>query len=83
MFHVYILRSKKTSRYYVGSTQDVSNRLREHNSGESLSTRSGIPWELVWAEEFGNRSEAVQRERQIKARGIGRFLGRLLEKGPG
>jgi len=37
MFYVYILRSEKTKKYYVGSTQDVANRLREHNNGETRS----------------------------------------------
>ncbi|MGH7598909.1 MAG: GIY-YIG nuclease family protein [bacterium] len=43
MFYVYILQSQASRKYYVGSTQDVRNRLREHNHGESLSTRGGIP----------------------------------------
>ncbi len=77
MFYVYILQSQATRKYYVGSTQDVSNRLREHNHGESLSTRGGMPWEVVRIEEFPTRTEAVRREKQIKARGIARFLQSL------
>jgi putative endonuclease len=74
MFYVYILQSQARRKYYVGSTQDVANRLREHNAGESLSTRTDIPWEVVHIEEFYTRSEAVRKEKQIKARGIGRYL---------
>ena len=77
MFYVYILKSQTTRKYYVGSTQDVSNRLREHNNGESLSTRGGRPWEVVRIEEFQTRAEAVRKENQIKARGIGRYLQSL------
>ena len=77
MFYVYILQSQTTRKYYVGSTQDVNNRLREHNHGESLSTRAGRPWEVVHREEFETRAEAARRERQIKARGIGRYLQSL------
>lgn len=33
MFYVYILQSQTTKKYYVGSTQDVNNRLRGHNHG--------------------------------------------------
>ena len=83
MVHVYILRSKKTLRYYVGSTHDISNRLHEHNSGETLSTRSGIPWELVWSEEHDTRVLALRRERQNKSRGIERFLISNSQKQPG
>jgi len=70
MFYVYILRSQRTQKYYVGSTQDFANRLREHNHGETRSIRHGIPWELVHQESFSTRAEAVQQENKIKARGI-------------
>ena len=75
--YVYILQSRTTLLYYVGSTQDVSNRLNEHNSGECLSTRHGIPWDIVHVEKFDSRSEAVRQERRIKSRGIARYLKTL------
>jgi putative endonuclease len=74
LFYTYILRSERLGRYYVGSTQDVENRLNEHNAGKSKSIRTGIPWSLVYVEEFATRSEAMLLERRIKARGIGRYL---------
>ncbi|MFZ1977727.1 MAG: GIY-YIG nuclease family protein [Bacteroidota bacterium] len=74
MFYVYVLWSEALHRYYVGSTADVSNRLREHNSGESASTRNGIPWIVIYHEEFRTRSDAMKKEKQIKARGIKRYL---------
>ncbi len=46
MFHVYVLRSMKTGRYYVGSCQDLDDRIRRHNAGHSKATRHGIPWFL-------------------------------------
>ena len=74
LFSVYILYSQGTERYYVGSTQDVPKRLREHNAGKSLSTRAGAPWQLVLVEEFATRSEAVRHEARVKGRGIERYL---------
>ena len=74
MFYVYILRSQRLQRYYVGSTEFVEKRLQEHNLGKSISTRAGIPWELIHIEVYTTRSEAVLQERRIKARGIGRYL---------
>jgi len=81
MFFIYILRSEKNRRYYRGSTEDVKNRLTEHNNGESKSTRAGIPWNLVHSESFLSRSEAVKREKEIKARGANRYLSDLLKSG--
>jgi putative endonuclease len=68
-------------RYYVGSTEDVEKRLIQHNAGKSISTRAGIPWEIVHIEKFATRPEAMLRERKIKARGIGRFLSDLHKSG--
>ena len=33
MYHVYLLKSSKDQRLYVGYTSDVERRLREHNAG--------------------------------------------------
>jgi len=43
MFYVYVLGSSKTGRRYVGSCEDLSDRLRRHNAGHSKATRHGIP----------------------------------------
>jgi putative endonuclease len=74
MFWVYVLWSEKIQRYYTGSTQDLENRLSEHNSRETKSIRCGIPWKVVYSEEFKTREEAVKREKQIKSRGAKRYL---------
>jgi putative endonuclease len=38
-----------------------------HNSGYSISTKGGIPWELVYKEVYQNRTEAMRREKQLKS----------------
>ena len=73
-FTVYILFSKSTQKYYTGSTQDLVNRLLEHNSGETKSIKHGIPWEVVWKTHLPSRTEAIQLEIKIKKRGAKRFL---------
>ena len=52
MFHVYVLRSKKTGRRYVGSCEDINHRIDQHNAGASKATRHGVPWVLIHAESF-------------------------------
>ncbi len=74
MYCGYILRSIKTHRFYAGHTQDLQNRLIEHNAGETASIRHGIPWELIHSEEFSTRTEAMKWEKRVKARGIERYL---------
>ena len=77
LFCVYIIYSQRLQRYYVGSAEVVERRLQEHNRGKSVSTRAGIPWELIRTESFPTRSKALFHERKIKARGIGRYLSDL------
>ncbi len=74
MFSVYILKSQITGKYYCGQTSDLKDRMLRHNSGRNKYTRHGAPWNLIYYQEFSSRSEAVQLERQIKKRGIGRYL---------
>jgi len=66
MFYVYVLRSGKTGRFYVGSCQDVDGRVRRHNAGHSKATRHGIPWILLHSENFPTRAEATRKERYYK-----------------
>ena len=66
MFYCYVLRSQKTGRRYVGSCEDLADRIRRHNAGESKATKHGVPWILVRSESFVTRSEATQRERYYK-----------------
>jgi len=65
---VYILRSKKDGSYYVGSTQDINERLLRHNQGRTNHTRARRPWEFLYCEEFPDRSGAMKRENEIKRR---------------
>jgi putative endonuclease len=67
MFYVYILRSEKSGRYYIGYSENPEARLAEHNSGKAKSTRNYRPWTKVYQEEFLTEQQAVQRERQIKS----------------
>ena len=67
MFHVYILLSEKTHKYYIGATGNLPDRLLRHNNGRSKATKTGIPWKLVYSEIFQTRSEAMIRENEIKS----------------
>ena len=66
-FHVYILLCADKS-YYTGHTDDLEERLSLHQSGVIAGyTKSRRPLELVFAESFGSRIEALEAERQIKS----------------
>ncbi len=75
MFYVYILKSKKDGGLYVGFTNDLNRRLKEHNSGSTFSTKSRIPFELIYFEGYKDRIDAEHREKMLKL--FGRALGGL------
>ena len=65
-YYVYILRCGDGS-LYTGSTNDPEKRLKVHQSGKGAKyTRSRLPLELVFLEEYNSKSEAMSREYAIK-----------------
>jgi putative endonuclease len=63
----YILRSVKTSSYYIGHTNNITDRFDRHNEGRVLSTKSDRPWELVVYYRYKSRAEAMKLEKRLKA----------------
>ena len=72
MFYVYIIKSKKLKELYIGSTNNLKERLIKHNNGEVTSTKSKRPYELLYYEAFGVESDARRRESMLKCRGQAR-----------
>jgi putative endonuclease len=67
MFLVYILYSASRDKYYVGCCEDVDKRLVKHNTNHSGFTGKTGDWVIKWTEEHPNKTDALQREKQIKA----------------
>ena len=66
MNYVYILRCADGS-LYTGWTNDLEKRLKAHNSGSaSKYTRTRLPAELVYFEEWESKEAAMSREWHIK-----------------
>jgi putative endonuclease len=78
-YYTYILQSQKNGRYYIGSSSDPERRLQEHNWSRTPSTKTGIPWEIVYTEEYETRSEAVSREYQIKKKKSRKYIEYLIK----
>ncbi|MCH8880279.1 MAG: GIY-YIG nuclease family protein [Planctomycetes bacterium] len=75
-FHVYILQNH-VGKFYTGHTDDLTRRLGEHNSADGPLTKYTLkngPSRLVWSEQHTTRSEAIGRERQIKAMKSARWI---------
>jgi len=80
-YTVYILYSSVKDKYYIGQTQDLNNRLSEHNSSESKSTKSGIPWIIVYQKDFTSRSAAMSFENHLKKMKSRQYLESVIKPG--
>jgi putative endonuclease len=67
MYYAYILKSKTNGNLYKGSTQNLEERVIQHNEGKVNYTSKYIPWELVYFEIFETRAEAMAREKFFKS----------------
>jgi putative endonuclease len=67
-YYVYILSNRHRTVLYVGMTNDLRRRLREHREGEpgSFTTRYNVK-DLVYFEQFDTSTAAIEREKQLKA----------------
>ncbi|MGB4076626.1 MAG: GIY-YIG nuclease family protein [Minisyncoccia bacterium] len=72
MFYTYILKSKKDDELYIGSTNDLKRRIREHTAGSSHATSWRGPFRLVYYEAYTNEKDARSREYSLKRRGNAR-----------
>ena len=71
MYFVYILKSLKDGKKYTGITNDLNKRVKDHNYGKNISTKTRRPFVLLYSESCKNRVEARKREKYLKS-GIGR-----------
>jgi putative endonuclease len=78
MYTLYILHSKSLDRFYVGYTNDLIRRIREHNRIKGKYTDVGIPWVLVYTESYLNKRDAMEREKFIKSRKSKKFIIELV-----
>jgi len=70
MYYVYLLLSKiKTNQIYIGSTNNLDRRLKQHNQGKVFSTKPYLPWNLVYYEAYQNEQLAKLREKRLKHHG--------------
>ncbi len=78
MFYNYILFSEKLNIYYVGSTGNLEDRLKRHNTGRSNFTKRGIPWKLVYQKQYLTKSEAYKAELYIKSQKSKKYIENLI-----
>ena len=67
-YFVYVIGSLKNSKpkTYVGSTKDLNERLKKHNSGKGAKSTRGRKWKVIYHEIFNSKKKALRREYYLK-----------------
>ena len=79
-FYIYVLENLKDDKRYIGYTNNLRKRLKEHNKELSFSTKFRLPFRLIYFEGCLNKEDAKRREDYLKTTQGRRFLGlRLIQ----
>lgn len=79
MYYTYVLKSKKDKQFYTGYTNNLKERLNEHNAGKVASTKKRTPFELVYYEACMNQQDATHREKYLKTAWGKRYIKNRLK----
>jgi putative endonuclease len=74
----YVLHSPDFDRRYIGMTSDLNSRLKQHNAGETKSTKPYLPWRVVYFEIFETYEKGREREKYFKSAARRIFLKKIL-----
>ena len=67
MFYTYILHNEETDRYYIGSTNNLERRVKEHLQGKTRTTKILQTYKIAYVENFNTEKECRNREKQLKS----------------
>ena len=68
MYYIYVLKSLKNQKHYVGSTgKDPKERLDEHHRGTAYWSKRNGPFELIYQERHVDKEFAQKREKFLKS----------------
>ena len=69
MYYVYLIQGVKKDFLYIGCTNDLRRRFKEHNQKEEKSTKSYVPFRLIYYEAYRDERDAKNREKKLKHHG--------------
>lgn len=79
MPHIYILKSLRDGRYYIGSTNDLKIRMEHHFGGHTPTTKRFGKLELVLTQEYNTLKEARSVERKLKKLKRHDYIEKIIE----
>ncbi len=83
MCYCYILYSETKGKYYIGQTCDeLSDRIRRHNTNHKGFTGGTGDWVLKYSETFETKEMALKREKEIKGWKSSKRIAQLVQSIP-
>ena len=79
MWYVYVLYSLKDGKFYIGCTNDLRERIKNHNVGKVESTKDRRPLKLIYYEACLIEQDALKREKYLKTYRGKQFLSKRLK----
>ena len=79
-YYTYVLLSLKDNKLYIGSTNNLKRRLKQHSHGQVEATRYRLPLKLIHYEYFINKDDAEARELFLKSGYGHRQLKEILKR---
>ena len=80
MFYTYIIKSWKNDKLYIGFTNDLRKRFKEHNDGRSKYTKGRGPYDLIYYEACLEKEDARSRELYLKSGRGRRYINSRLKR---
>jgi putative endonuclease len=65
-YYVYILKSINHNFIYIGFTDNLKRRFKEHNTKLNISTKHYAPFEIIHYEAYKNKKDAKRKEEYLK-----------------
>ena len=68
MYYVYIIKSEKDpNQFYTGFSENIEQRIKDHNLGKSIHTNKFKPWKLIYYCAFKEKNKALDFEEYLKS----------------
>jgi len=68
VFYVYMLKciSDNINKTYVGYTNNLTLRLKKHNSNKGAKATRGLKWKIIYKKKFNTKNTAMSYEYRLK-----------------
>lgn len=77
MYYIYVLQSiEYSTKQYTGFTQNLKQRLADHNSGKNISTKKSCPWKIIYYCAISSKIKALSFEKYLKSPSGKAFLSK-------